>query len=119
MKTLPSLFLTCGLCIAAAAPVAASPISALERGRYVCETPGDAAGPAGRHEPDKDFRILGASRYVSDEGSGTYLRTGKKVIFTSGPRRGETYETQRSNRFLRQLDNEGRATRLRCIYHGR
>ena len=66
-------------------------IGTIERGHYVCELPGDASGPAGVEQPDKDFTIRSASRYSSPQGQGIYLRRGDTVSFTSGPRQGESY----------------------------
>lgn len=92
------------------------PIGTLERGRYACELPGDASGEAGIARPEADFEIIGASRYTSAQGRGTYLRRGDVVTFTTGPRKGESYAVI-SPAFLRRMEN-GRAGELRCIRKG-
>lgn len=102
--------------LSAAPPVAQGPIGTLERGTYTCELPGNAAGKAGIAVPEADFRIIGASRYSSSEGRGIYLRRGDVVIFTSGPRSGETYAVI-SPAFLRRMEN-GRPGDLRCVRKG-
>ncbi len=88
-------------------------IGTLERGAYVCELPGDAAGRAGIVQEELGFTIASASRYSSLGGPGTYLRRGGLVEMTSGPRAGERYQIV-SERFLRRLD-DGQPGRLRCI----
>lgn len=92
---------------------AQSPITTMQRGTYICELPGNAAGRTGHEQPDQNFSIASASRYVSARGSGTYLRRGDRVIFTSGERQGETYQVV-SQGFLRRIA-EGEPGRLRCI----
>jgi hypothetical protein len=93
--------------------VAQGPIGTLPRGPYVCELPGDAAGPAGVRQPQANFVIESASRYSAPQGAGTYLRRGDTLVMTSGPRQGETY-TIISEGFLRRLEN-GRPGPLRCV----
>jgi hypothetical protein len=88
-------------------------IGTVERGTFVCELPGDAAGPAGRAQPDRSFRIKSASRYASPQGAGTYLRRGDTLVFTSGPRQGERYEVISPSFF--RLIVDGRAGPLRCV----
>jgi SpoU rRNA methylase family enzyme len=92
-------------------------LGTIERGDYVCELPGRADGLAGVVQPDAAFSIDSASRYSSPQGSGTYLRRGTVVSFTSGARQGESY-TVVSPGFLRKLDN-GQPGRLRCLHNGR
>lgn len=96
---------------------AQSPITTIQRGAYVCELPGDAAGRAGYEQPEQNFSIRSASRYSSAHGSGTYLRRGDRVVFTSGERQGETYRVI-SRGFLRR-EGEGDLARLRCVRRGR
>lgn len=91
-------------------------IGTVERGHYVCELPGDASGPAGVEQRDKDFTIKSASRYSSPQGEGIYLRRGDTVSFTSGPRQGESYAIVGGG-FLRLL-KDGKPGRLRCIRSG-
>ena len=100
------------LAVVAAPALGQGAIGTIERGAYVCELPGDANGPAGIAQPDRGFTIESASRYTSPQGSGTYLRRGGTLVFTSGPRQGETYAI--SGRFLR-LTDEGKPGRLRCF----
>ncbi len=89
------------------------PIGTIERGQYVCELPGDAAGSVGLHQPHEDFRIASASRYRAADGDGTYLRRGDVVTMTSGPRNGAQYAVI-STTFLRKIEN-GEPGRLRCF----
>jgi hypothetical protein len=88
-------------------------IGTLERGAYVCELPGDAAGQAGVEQEALSFTIASASRYTSQAGGGTYLRRGDTVEMTSGPHVGTRYEIV-SERFLRRLEG-GQPGRLRCV----
>jgi len=109
------------LSIALAALVAApasgqGAIGTVERGGYVCELPGDAAGRAGIEQPDRGFSIESASRYSSPQGAGTYLRRGDTLTFTSGPRQSESYAVI-STAFLRKIEN-GQPGRLRCVRKG-
>ncbi len=111
MKGFPTFALLAAF--AAAPALAQGPIGTLERGVYVCELPGDASGKAGIAQPDANFTIIGASRYSSVQGRGTYLRRGDVVTFTSGPRSGEAYAVI-SPAFLRRMEN-GRPGELRCV----
>lgn len=100
-----------------ATPVLAQgPIGTLDRGNYSCELPGDASREVGIARPEANFRIIGASRYSSEQGRGTYLRRGDVVTFTSGPRRGEVYAVI-SEAFLRRVQDGGPGE-LRCIRRG-
>lgn len=92
-------------------------IGTVERGRYVCELPGDASGAVGIAQPQEDFEIASASRYRSPEGNGTYLRRGDVMIMTSGPRNGTRYAVT-SPTLLHKMEN-GQPGRLRCLWHGR
>lgn len=104
--------------LATAAPAAAqAPIGTVERGSYVCELPGDAAGRAGQEQAQRNFSIVSSSRYDSAQGGGTYLRRGKQLSFTSGPRQGESYSVV-SDGFLRLME-DGQPGRLRCVRQGR
>jgi len=111
MKGLSTLALLAAL--TASPLLAQGPIGTLERGTYACELPGDAGGEAGIPQPDASFTIIGASRYTSAQGQGTYLRRGDVVTFTSGPRSGEAYAVI-SSVFLRKMES-GRPGALRCI----
>jgi hypothetical protein len=101
----------------AGAASAQGPIGTVQQGRYVCETPGDAAGPRGVELEGAGFRIENASRYTSPTGSGTYLRRGDHVTFTSGERNGERYLVV-SPATLRRLEN-GEPSRIQCVRQGR
>ena len=106
------------LIAATAAPaLAQGAVGTLDRGSYVCELPGDAAGRAGVEQPAEGFTIESASRYSAPQGSGTYLRRGDTVLLTSGPRQGESYALV-SGGFLRRIEN-GQPGRLRCVRAGR
>lgn len=100
--------------VAIAVPLhAQGQIGTIERGPYVCELPGDAAGSAGIEQPEESFSIESASRYSSPQGDGTYLRRGDRLLMTSGPRNGDSYAIV-SRGFLRKI-MDGRASRLRCV----
>jgi hypothetical protein len=101
-----------------AAPVLAQgQLGTIARGTYTCELPGDAAGAAGIEQPAEGFTIASASRYISPQGEGTYLRRGDVLTMTSGPRNGDSYAIVSRN-FLRKLEN-GEPGRLRCVRTGR
>lgn len=109
------------LALLCAAPLHAAPVDAIGTvaiGRYVCERPGNALGQVGIHQPEVDFEILNASAYQSEVGSGSYLRVGEVVSFTSGPRRGEQFRWISAN-FLRRLNPDGSLSSLRCIRRNR
>ena len=102
-----------------AAPVAAQgDIGTITRGSYVCELPndvrGDVRGAPGVAQPDAGFAIESASRYSAPQGTGTYLRRGETVTFTSGPRNGESYAIVGRD-FLRRIDANGQPGRMRCL----
>lgn len=101
----------------AAPAFAQGQIDTIDRGEYVCELPGNAAGDVGVEQPEESFRIASASRYVTPEGSGTYLRRGNTLTMTSGPRSDDSYAVI-SRTFLRKIEN-GEAGRLRCVRHSR
>ena len=97
--------------------LAQGPVGTAERGTYSCELPGNAAGAAGIAQSQEDFTIASASRYQSARGDGTYLRQGKTIRFTGGPRKGEAYAMESAN-FLRRLGPDGKPGRLRCVRTG-
>jgi hypothetical protein len=88
-------------------------IGTVQRGKYVCELPGDASGSAGIAQPNLNFTIKSASRYSTAEGRGAYLRRGDILTFTSGPRQGESFVIISPN-FVRLLE-DGKAGKLRCV----
>ena len=116
--------LASALAIAMASLVAAAPGSAgavpggeigtLTKGRYICELPGDATGPAGIHVPEADFTIISASSYRAHGRIGSYLFTGDHVIMTSGTLRGERFR-RISESFLRRIEADGSEGRMRCV----
>ena len=93
-------------------------VGTIERGTYLCELPGSAASDASIPQPHEGFRIVGGSRYESAAGGGTYVRQGRRLVMTSGPRGGTVYAITRGS-VLRKLDANGEATRLRCLRQGR
>ncbi|MDE1466867.1 elongation factor P [Aurantiacibacter sp. D1-12] len=103
--------------LAAVPALAQGQIGTVERGRYVCEMPGDAGGAVGIEQPEENFTIRSASRYSSPQGNGTYLRRGNTLTMTSGPRNGDRYRIQ-SDGFLRKIV-DGEPGRLRCVRSGR
>jgi hypothetical protein len=109
-----SLPFTALLAVAASTSFAQGHVDTVDRGPYVCELPGDAAGAVGQRRPDRDFTIETFSRYRSPQGNGTYLRRGDRLDMTSGPRKGEAYLVVHAG-FLRLLQPNGTPSRLRCI----
>jgi hypothetical protein len=100
-----------------AAPALAAPggdIATLPIGDYICETPGDAAGPAGRHAPAEDFAVVTASSYRALGTLGSYLLTGDQLVMTSGVHRGKRYHRV-STGFLRKIGPDGKDSALRCV----
>ena len=105
-----------GVLAAVAVPAAAGAqgaIAPLQRGSYVCEMPGDAAGRAGHPVPEASFSVVNASTYAKDGQRGSYLLRGDRVTMTSGPLKGASYERMRGG-FLRKIEG-GEAGRLRCV----
>jgi uncharacterized cupin superfamily protein len=90
------------------------PITTLEPGRYVCELPGDATGPAGLRQDDESFVVLNATSYTAPGGRGTYLVTGDMVTITSGPKNGQQFR-RISDNFLRRIGPDGQESVLRCV----
>lgn len=102
------------LALASITAVAKGPVETAERGLYVCELPGDAAGPVGQLQPDRNFTIESSSTYRSPQGTGSYLQRDKRLEMTSGPRKGEAYQVVHPG-FLRLLQLDGTPARLRCV----
>lgn len=100
------------------AVAAKGPLGTLPLGRYLCELPGDAAGPASRPVAGAWFDIINASSYVAEGGDGTYLLTGDDMVFTRGPMRGARFERS-GVRALKRLDLTGELAKMRCIKTGR
>src|SRR5438552_3912953 len=105
MMKRPGLVCTTLVGVLFASPVLAAPggpIDTIHRGKYACERPGDATGPAGYLIPEEGFEILTGSSYMTATGGGAYLLTGDLLVMTSGPKRGQRF-TRLSNNFLRKL----------------
>jgi hypothetical protein len=102
---------------ASPALAAKGPLETLPLGRYLCELPGDAAGPASRPVAGAWFDVVNASSYVTEGGDGTYLLTGKQLVFTRGPLRGARFE-RTGLRALRRTDMSGPYAKLRCVRTG-
>jgi len=111
IRSLPFAALLVALASAASAK---GPVDTIDRGRYVCELPGDAGTQASHPQPDRNFTIETASRYSSPQGGGTYLRRGDRFDMTSGPRKGEAYRIVRTG-FVKLLQPDGTPSRLRCV----
>ncbi|WP_206049453.1 hypothetical protein [Novosphingobium sp. PC22D] len=121
MKRHTLIALACGL--AAASPVLASPapppvpggrLGTLVQGRYVCESPGDATGPAGIALEDLEFLVVNGSGYRVPAGRGSYLLTGDDVIMTGGPLQGLRLH-RISSGFLRRIEADGEDGEVRCV----
>lgn len=105
----------CALSLASSASaVPGGELGTLPLGRYVCELPGDAAGPSRRHIPAEDFRVVSASSYTSGDVLGSYLLIGDQMRMTSGPHEGNRYR-QMSSGFLRKIAADKKPGKLRCV----
>lgn len=105
---------------ASAAPLAAAPggnVDTIPLGGYVCETPGDATGPAGIRQPTAEFTAVSGSSYTADGTMGSYLVTGDTIVMTSGARKGQRFRRV-GNRTLHLIGPDGRETNLRCVANG-
>lgn len=120
------LVLLAGLCLIAAGtagadeppPVPGGRIGTLALGRYSCELPGDAGGIGRKPVPEYDFRIVNASSYKAGGIRGSYLYTGEHVTMTGGKLKGMKFH-RISTGFLRQLDENGEDSPLRCVLASR
>ncbi|SFF84295.1 hypothetical protein SAMN05518801_102140 [Novosphingobium sp. CF614] len=95
-------------------PVPGGKIGTLALGRYACELPGDAGGPAGKPMPDFNFRIANASSYKAGGIRGSYLYTDDRVIMTGGKLKGLRLH-RISEGFLRQIAEDGSDGEMRCV----
>jgi hypothetical protein len=105
---------------AAALPSSAQadgPIGTLPLGRYLCELPGDAAGPTSRPIDKAWFDVTNGSSYRAATGKGTYLLRGDEVVFTRGPMRGARFERV-SPKALQRTNLEGEFAKMRCVRTG-
>lgn len=116
---IPTMILPMILTAAAAvpAPIADGRIDVLLHGRYVCELPGDATGPASRPVKGAWFDVVNNSSYLSEGGGGTYLRTGDKVVFTRGPMKGAMFSVT-GDRAIQRTDLSGELRAMRCVRGG-
>ncbi|RXZ66273.1 elongation factor P [Pelagerythrobacter rhizovicinus] len=89
-------------------------LGTLPHGTYVCSTPGDAMGAPWNVIPDGEFTIDTASTYRTATGSGTYLLTDDRLVFTRGPLRGERF-VRTGTTTLQRTDREGVPRRVRCV----
>jgi hypothetical protein len=118
IRAVPLLALSAAV---AAVPALAAPggrIETLPVGRYLCELPGDASGPASVPVDGQWFDIVNATTYASDGGEGTYLATEAAVTFTRGPMKGASF-VRASTRTLKRTDLSGKLAALRCVLTGR
>ena len=112
-------FLAATLCLCgiASSVQANGPIGTLPQGRYLCELPGDAAGPASRPIDKAWFDVTNGSSYAAATGRGTYLLTGDDVVFTRGPMRGARFERV-SPKALQRTNLDGEFAKMRCVRTG-
>ena len=89
-------------------------IRTMPQGYYECALPGDASTEAWAPVEDAHFTIDNASSYVTEIGRGTYLLTGRNLVFTRGPLKGQRYRRIGDNA-LRVLQKDGTLGRMRCI----
>lgn len=112
----------CATCVLAACAGAKTPppavpggeIGTLTVGKYICEMPGDAGGPVGKVLPEYGFRVVNASSYKAGGIRGSYLYTGDRVVMTGGTLKGLKL-LRVSDGFLRQIDDNGSETGMRCV----
>lgn len=100
-----------------ALPAHAAPggkLGTLPHGVYVCSTPGDATGAPWHVIEDGEFTIGTASTYRTSAGSGTYLLTGDRLVFTRGPLKGEHF-VRTGTTTLQRTDDKGTPGRVRCV----
>lgn len=95
-------------------PVPGGPLSTLTRGNFTCELPGDAGGPAAKPLPEYAFEVVNASSYKAAGVRGSYLHTGDLVVMTGGTLKGLKFRRE-SSRMLRQVDDQGVPTGMRCV----
>lgn len=117
-STIAAILLAAGLSACASdgapPPVSGGRIGTLALGRYVCEMPGDASGPAGKPIIEFEFRVVNASSYKAGGIRGSYLYTGDHVIMTGGKLKGLRLH-RISEGFLRQIAENGSDGEMRCV----
>jgi hypothetical protein len=89
-------------------------VRALDDGVYQCALPGDAARSASVRTPSADFTVRNATQYETANGSGTYLASGTRVRFTSGPMKGTRMRIEGS-RSLRKMNADGSPGKMICV----
>ncbi|MBM0168876.1 elongation factor P [Altererythrobacter sp. C41] len=89
-------------------------LGTLPHGTYACSTPGDAMGAPWNVIPGGEFTIDTASTYRTETGSGTYLLTDDRLVFTRGPLKGERF-VRTGTTTLQRTDSEGVPRRVRCV----
>jgi hypothetical protein len=94
-----------------------APLGTMPVGQYQCSLPGDAAGAAWVPIQGKKFSIKNASRYLHADGEGTYLLSGKELVFTRGPMKDEKYQRTGTS-ILRMKYADGSLSRVRCVRIG-
>ena len=122
MKTTPLILATAAIGLFSAVTVNASSdpggmLKTMPQGLYECALPGDAAGDSIQPQPQESFRILPASGYSTDGGSGTYILRGKELTFTRGPKKGQRFRKTGSFE-LQKLSADGTPERLICTRAG-
>jgi hypothetical protein len=95
-------------------PVPGGQIGTLALGNYTCELPGEAGGPVGKVLPEYAFEVVNASSYKAEGIRGSYLFAGNLVVMTGGKLKGLRFIRQ-SRGFLRQIDDQGGETGMRCV----
>ena len=89
-------------------------LETLPKGHYQCSLPGDAASEPWHPVEGAAFTIINASSYKTDDGGrGTYLLTGKQLVFTKGPLVNMRFE-RTGDTLLRKLDDDGKPSRVLC-----
>lgn len=67
-------------------------LKTMATGSYQCALPGDAGGVAFEIVQEEAFTIHAGSTYSTAQGQGTYILRGDKLRFTSGPKKGMTFD---------------------------
>lgn len=92
-------------------------LQTLPRGNYQCGTPGMAGKEAVVVQEDLGFEVVNGSSYLQAGERGTYLHTGKRVVFTSGTMRGARFRRTSENS-LQVVSDDGSLGELRCVKLG-
>jgi len=89
----------------------------LPKGNWQCATPGLAGEGAVVVREDLGFEVVNPSSYVQGGIRGTYLNTGKRVLFTTGNFKGMRFERTSEN-MIQEVLEDGSLGRLRCVRLG-